>query len=84
MREYIGSGPAAQAIARADAERRARRQTERAAENLARARLTELDGPVAELNAVAHLLARATLLAAGYHRHHRPEWRHKRERGDVG
>ena len=34
---------------------------------------------IEELDAMARLLTRAELLAAGFHRHHRGEWRRRRE-----
>ena len=37
-------------------------------------------GAIEELDAVADLMTRAELLVAGFHRHHRGEWRRRRER----
>jgi hypothetical protein len=71
VRRSLGHG--ATAIAAADADTR-RRQVREAAQ-AERQHLTMLDQ---QLNEVAHLIERlvqATLLVAGYHQHHRSEWR---------
>ena len=60
-RQYLGAGAVAELAAAADAVKRADR----------RAALT----PLVELCRAADLMARATLLAAGYHRHSRSSWR---------
>jgi hypothetical protein len=47
-----------------------------------RERLEALDEPTEELCEATELLARATLLASGYHQHKRGEWRQRRETKD--
>jgi hypothetical protein len=76
-KRYIGAGEVAKMIAHADetirrtrAERRERARTE-----LEEARSLALAG--AELHQAAEILARAEMVAAGYHRH-KGEWRMKR------
>jgi hypothetical protein len=76
-KRYIGAGEVAKMIAHADetirrsrAERRERARTE-----LEEARSPALAG--AELHQAAEILARAEMVAAGYHRH-KGEWRMKR------
>ena len=76
-KRYIGAGEVAEMIAHADetirrsrAERRERARTE-----LEEARSLALAG--AELHQAAEILARAEMVAAGYHRH-KGEWRMKR------
>jgi hypothetical protein len=82
VREYLGSGPQAQAAAAADAVRRAERQAEAAARRRERDRLAEADGLVLELVKAADLVASAALVASGLHRHG-GEWRRaKRHGGD--
>jgi hypothetical protein len=71
-REYVGTGWLAELAAQVDALEGQRRQEEQA-------RLEALDAPLSDLNDRADLLARAALLAAGYHQHNRGEWRRRRE-----
>jgi hypothetical protein len=81
VRQYLGSGPQAQAAAAADALRRAERQAQAAACRRERDRLREADGLVLELFEMANLVASAALVASGHHRHG-GEWRAKRHGGD--
>ena len=76
VREYIGTGRAAELTAQLDAlerERRRRRQKEE---------LSALDADMRALAELTDLAARAALLAAGYRQHKRGEWR--RRRGHAG
>src|SRR4051794_6977687 len=79
-REYVGGGRDGELAARMDALDRQLREAERAALRAERAELEALGESLAELNDLADLLARAALLAAGYHQHKRGEWRRRRER----
>ena len=79
LRAYVGTGPAAEAAAELDALERAARAVAAAAWRAERARLEELDAAAAAFDAAAEALARAALLAAGYRRHHRSEWRRRRD-----
>ena len=65
VREYLGSGPRAQAAAEADGLRRAQRQAEAAARRRERDRLAEADGLVLQLFDEAGLVASAVLAASG-------------------
>jgi len=78
-REYVGTGPLGELAARMDAEDRQRREEEKAAWREERERLEGLASLVDELCQDAETLAHATLLAAGFRRHNRGEWRKKRE-----
>ena len=80
VREYVGSGPIAELIARADALERERREEEARVWREEREDLDALDAQARELDDLADLLAHAALLAAGYRRHNRGEWRKPRER----
>ena len=80
VREYIGTGRLAQAIALMDELERQDRQAVADARREERARLDALDVKVVELDEFADLLARAVLINAGYHQHNRGEWRKRRER----
>ena len=77
VREYIGTGAVAELAAAADAVRRADRRTAMEARRAEQANWQAALAPLLELSRVADLLARAALLAGGYHRHART-WRKKR------
>ena len=80
FKEYVGVGPAADAVARAVE----RRKRERAAAGLARLRVAEADRLAAAALRLAVLLARAELLLAGLYRHHGGgPWRVRRARRGV-
>jgi hypothetical protein len=83
VREYVGTGPGVEAIARLDALDRERRADDRAAWMRERARLDDLAAPVLALDALGEALADAALLATGYHRHHRGTWRKRRHDEDT-
>jgi hypothetical protein len=84
-REYIGTGPVAEAIAQVDAFLRVERKREvaaRKAERAARdARYRELFGPLDVLDAACAAAVRREMEAAGYHLHKR-EWRKRRNAED--
>jgi hypothetical protein len=77
--EYVGSGEVATAAARADAEARAHRREEAAAQQAERDWWESLDADLTALCAWADLVARAVLVAAGYHQH-KGQWRKRRAR----
>src|SRR5262245_7488089 len=79
VREYVGRGPVAELVAQMDALERKQREAERAAWLAKRAEMEALDASLDELNDLADLLAHAALLAAGFRRHKRGEWRKRRE-----
>lgn len=79
---YIGTGPVAELVAQADELLRAEREARRRARQAERDRLDEADAHLDRLDALADLLTRAELTAAGYHRHDRGAWR--RRRGTQG
>ena len=78
LREYIGTGETAELIAACDEHDRAARSLARAAERAERDRIGRADMPLADLDALTETLARLALVAAGYHRHHRGDWRRRR------
>jgi hypothetical protein len=86
VRTYHGKGELAKLVAEEDALARADRAAAReAARETRRSRLVALDAEDSALDALivlTDLLVRATLLAAGYHQHHRSEWRKKRGTSD--
>jgi hypothetical protein len=77
-REYIGTGPAADAIAALDAQARADRSVARDQLQALIARDQQADDAVAALNHAVEALARGALVAAGFHQHARGEWRRRR------
>jgi len=79
VREYVGSGPLAELAAETDALRRLRREKAAQVWRQERESLEALDRSVEELHDTVEILARATLVAAGY-RFHKGEWRKKRGR----
>ena len=77
-KRYIGAGEAAELVAHADATIR-RTRTER--RKRAQAEIEEAEGLASmadELNDAAEILARAEMLAAGYHKR-KGEWRRRRD-----
>jgi hypothetical protein len=82
VREYIGTGRLAELAAQMDAIERADREAERAARRAEKDELAALDADLKALAETTDLVARAALVAAGYHRHKRGEWRKKREHAD--
>jgi hypothetical protein len=74
-REYVGTGPVAEAAAAFD-ELARREQTVRM--RAERERLESGDAAAAELDSIATVLTRAVLVEAGFHQHHRGEWRRRR------
>ena len=78
VREYYGIGPDAELIAKLESLRREEQEEELAERRAERARLDALDVPLNRLYHETELLARAALMAAGFHQHKRGEWRKKR------
>jgi hypothetical protein len=83
IREYVGSGLVAELAARQDAEARAQRLAERERLQHEAARWASASTPLKELGQLLDGLTAATLIAAGYHQHHRGAWR-KRRHGTQG
>ncbi len=77
-REYIGTGETADLIAACDERDRQARTMARASERAERERIGRADTELADLDALTETLAQLALVAAGYHRHHRGEWRRRR------
>jgi hypothetical protein len=76
-RQYVGTGAVAELAFAADALRRADRRAVMEARRAEEANWQAALAPLLELSRVADLMARAALLAGGYHRHART-WRKKR------
>ncbi len=78
IREYVGGGAVGELAARMDALGRDKRETDRATQRAEHEKVAAFDDPLDELNELADLLAEAALVAAGFRRHHRGEWRKRR------
>jgi len=73
VREYIGTGPAAELAAEADAARRAQREQEQRAWNRTKREIEASEDALERFReAVSGLLVNA-----GFYRHHRGEWRRR-------
>jgi hypothetical protein len=83
VREYVGGGALGEIAALEDEYERRRREEEAAFWKEERKRLEDLAAPVDELCEAAEVLARAVLLAAGYRRHNRGEWRKRRGQQEL-
>ena len=77
LREYVGGGIGGQLTAEADRIEREMREAEALKAKREREKLEALAAPVLELSEAAEILARAHLIAAGFHRH-KGEWRRER------
>ena len=82
-RVYVGAAgsPAAELAAAADHLRRLEREAAARERHAEQARQQEAEAPLLELCQLTDVLTRAALLAAGYRRHDRGEWRRSRETG---
>jgi hypothetical protein len=78
IREYVGTGPFAEIVAKSDRTKRELAEAERKREKTELERLEALAAPVLELSEAAEkILVRAHLIACGDHRH-KGEWRRVR------
>ena len=76
--EYVGTGLLGALSADMDAEERAERKAEREALLAEQERWDDVDAAVAQVCEATDLIARTALVLAGYHQHHRGEWRKRR------
>ena len=84
VKEYLGAGPVGAVAAKLDAHQRAERVAWAEATGAERARLAEAEAPLAELCTLTDALTKGALLLAGYHQHHRGEWRRRRGQREQG
>ena len=77
-RVYVGAAgsPAAELAAAADHLRRLEREAAARERHAEQERLREAEAPLRQLCELTDVLARAALVAAGFRRHDRGEWRH--------
>jgi hypothetical protein len=76
---YVGTGLVGEEAATADARRRVEQEAQGRAWRQAQARCTAALTPLVELSDLINVLAHATLLAEGFHRHYRT-WRRNHAR----
>jgi hypothetical protein len=81
VREYIGAGVLGKIAALEDECERCRREEEAALWEEEQEQLEAFAAPVDELCDAAETIAHAVLLAAGFRRHNRSEWRRQRDQG---
>ena len=81
VREYVGGGLIGILAAKLDAALRAERKRDAEALSELRARLERAGDAGRELDDAVDTVTHATFVLAGYHRHHRGEWRKTRARG---
>jgi hypothetical protein len=81
VREYVGGGLPGALAAKLDAAVRAKRQQDARAWNELRTRLEHVESAGRQLCEATDVVVRAVLILAGYHQHHRGEWRKDRARG---
>lgn len=77
IRQYVGAGPFAEALAMSDVLAREEREERLADAREARRRERELDELLDELARATRTLTQGVLLSAGYHRHN-GQWRRRR------
>jgi hypothetical protein len=77
VREFVGGGLAGRLASEADRIRRERREAEDRRRRRELELLQNLSAPLGELSEAAEVLARAELVAGGYHKH-KGEWRRGR------
>src|SRR5262249_32281212 len=79
VREYVGTGRVAELVAQLDALEREKRRLRTLDLRHEKNELTALDADLKALAETTDHVARAALLAAGFHQHKRGEWRKRRE-----
>jgi hypothetical protein len=78
IREYVGTGLIGELAAQQDAKERQQRLAERERLQHEATRWASATAPLRELSQLLDGLTAATLIAAGYHQHHRGAWRKRR------
>jgi hypothetical protein len=79
VKEYFGAGVGGDMAAADDDAKRQQFSIIAEARHAEQRKLEELEHTLAKLDTIADTLTRATLAAAGFHQHHRGEWRKRRE-----
>src|SRR5271166_877042 len=77
VRQYIGTGPGAEFVAAADLVARAAREREAAARKAERATWEVTSETLSELESIAKLAVKSSLLVAGYYQNPWGHWRRR-------
>jgi len=77
--EYLGAGVVGAAAARREERRRTQAAAELERDRAAREEARQLEATLRDLARASDELLAEALTAAGYHRHHRGEWRLRRQ-----
>jgi hypothetical protein len=77
--EYLGAGAVGEAVARREDARRAQALAARGRERSSQEEARALEATLHDLARASDELLAEALTAAGYHRHHRGEWRLRRQ-----
>ena len=77
-REYVGGGLIGELAAEMDANARRDREAKMEAWRAEKVEIESREKGIADFSDHVEILARSALVAAGFHRHHRGEWRKKR------
>lgn len=78
VRQYVRAGRLGQLAAELDADKREERRLDALAQRQGKAELAALEADIEALIRATDLMARAALVATGFHQHKRGEWRKKR------
>ena len=81
VREYVGGGDLGVLAAELDAIERERREYERESWRIEKEEIETFDKSIAKVCKMADIIAKAAMVAAGFHRH-RGEWRRRRVQKD--
>jgi hypothetical protein len=84
VRQYVGTGQGAELVAALDELRRVERAAEARQRREEQERHQRAEGALIQMCLETDVLASATLVASGYHRHDRGEWRRRRHEPGVG
>lgn len=79
VKEYLGVGPSAEIAALQDTRARQDRAAAARVRRAERAGLEAVDGELTDVDDAIEALTRASLILSGYHRHHRDNWRRRRD-----
>jgi hypothetical protein len=78
VKEYVGTGELAELLERLEEEQRAQERARRRLERAQVAAVLDGEDEVRELARVVTAEVHSLLRAAGFHRHHRGDWRRRR------
>jgi hypothetical protein len=81
IKQYIGSGPAAELIADLEAERQESKRAAREARLRESAQLAVIEMAICAAQRLAAILVNATMILSGYYLHH-GDWRRRRRESD--